>query len=260
MTAWQVQLHFDPAVLTWISGGSLEGDYVFAYHLGSDKFTGNCTLLQITFKGKTVGISSLHFSETMTKLYSDGVKTPFNTADGIAKVAHPEIVLTKITPYKTIVSQGYSTHINVTIENQGGPTENFNVTTYANTTIIDTLTNVTLTSENSITLTFTWNTTGFAKGNYTISAYAWPVPDEINTTNNNFTDGWVIVAMPGDITSPDGWPDGLVDIDDVMPIALAFGAIQGQDSYNPNYDFNNDGLIDIDDVLVPALRFGEIDP
>jgi len=45
-----------------------------------------------------------------------------------------------------------------------------------------------------------------------------------------------------------------------LPVALAFGAIQGQVTYNLNYDFNNDGLIDIDDVLVPALRFGEIDP
>ncbi len=119
---------------------------------------------------------------------------------------------------------------------------------------------VRLHSGNQTTLAFMWNTTGFAKGNYTINANATIVPGEIDPSDNNFTDGWVIVAMAGDISGPEGWPDELVDIDDVMPVALAFGAIEGQDSYNPNYDFNNDGLIDIDDVLVPALRFGEIDP
>jgi len=31
---------------------------------------------------------------------------------------------------------------------------------------------------------FTWNTTSFAKGNYTIDAYAPPVPNEMDTTDN----------------------------------------------------------------------------
>jgi parallel beta-helix repeat protein len=52
--------------------------------------------------------------------------------------------------------------------------------------------------------------------------------------------------------------DLIVDIDDVMPVALAFGAIKGSDPrYNPKYDFNDDGLIDLDDVTVPALNFGK---
>ncbi len=73
------------------------------------------------------------------------------------------------------------------------------------------------------TLIFTWNTTGFAKGNYTITAYADPVSGETDTADNNFTDGWVIVAMAGDITGPEAWPDGKWDIRDIALVAKHFG-------------------------------------
>lgn len=75
------------------------------------------------------------------------------------------------------------------------------------------------------TATFTWNTTGFAKGNYTISGYATPVLGETDTTDNNRTDGWVIVAMVGDITGPEGVPDKKVDMRDVSLVASNFGKI-----------------------------------
>ena len=89
-----------------------------------------------------------------------------------------DVAITAIAPSKTVVGKGYSMFINLTVENQGTYTEIFNVTAYANTTIIDTLVNITLTGGNSTIGTFTWNTSGFAKGNYTISAYAWPVEGE----------------------------------------------------------------------------------
>jgi len=122
-------------------------------------------------------------------------------------------------------------NINITVENQGDFTETFNVTLYANTTAIETK-QVTLISGTLTTLTFTWNTTGFAKGKYTIWAYAWPVPGETETTNNTLTDGCVYVAMIGDLTG--GTP-------------------------NP-YDFISDGKVNIRDISIIARHFGEIDP
>jgi hypothetical protein len=166
-----------------------------------------------------------------------------------------DIVITDITLSKTVIGQGFTLHVSTTVKNRGGTTENFNVTVYANTTVIAAFMNINLTSGNSTTVTFTWNTTGFAKGNYTISAIA-----ETDVADNNFTDGWVIVAMVGDISGPDGVPDGLVDIDDVTPIAIAFGSKRGDPRYHPNIDLNDDGLIDIDDVIVPAIHYGETDP
>ena len=116
----------------------------------------------------------------------------------LIKLAPPthihDIAVTNVVPSKTVVGQGYSLNINVTAANQGDYAETFNVTVYANTTSIATQT-VTLESGDSTTITFTWNTSGFAKGNYTISAYAQPVSGETDTADNTFIDGIVVVAV-----------------------------------------------------------------
>jgi len=107
-----------------------------------------------------------------------------------------EVAITDVVLSKTVVGRGHSLLINATVKNQGKYTENFNVTVYANATVIDALVNITLSSRNSTTITFTWNTAGFAKGNYTITAYATPVPNETDTTDNTRT-CWVVVAIRG---------------------------------------------------------------
>jgi hypothetical protein len=98
---------------------------------------------------------------------------------------------------------------------------------------------------------------GIAYGNYTISAYAQPVLGETNIADNNFTGGWVIVSMVGDITGPDGWPDGKCDIRDVSAVARLFGVNSPNPEYKPNCDINNDWKIDIKDVSTVARHFGE---
>jgi hypothetical protein len=119
---------------------------------------------------------------------------------------------------------------------------------------------VTLESGASTTLTFTWNTAGFAKGNYTIWAYAWPVPGEIEITDNSLTDGFVIVSMVGDVTGPNGWPDGKIDMLDVGTVARAFGSYPGHPWWNPNADINNDLYVDVFDLIRVVLKFGKTDP
>ena len=54
-------------------------------------------------------------------------------------------------------------------------------------------------SGSSTPLFFTWNTTGIAYGNYTISAYALPVPGETDTADNSLTDGLVLITKVGDL-------------------------------------------------------------
>jgi hypothetical protein len=179
---------------------------------------------------------------------------PLSTHNIMIQYAIADIATTNITPAKTIVGQGYNIRINATIQNRGDYTETFNVTVYANTTSIATQT-VTLTSGNSTTITFTWNTTGFAKGNYTISAYASPVPGETDTSDNTYIDGWVYVGLVGDVNA-----DGIVDIEDIYNIALHYGTMPGQPSYVPNLDINGDGIIDIEDIYITALHYGETDP
>jgi parallel beta-helix repeat protein len=170
-----------------------------------------------------------------------------------------DVAVTNVTS-KTVVFQGYNLNINVTAADLGNYTETFNVTVYANTTIIASQ-NVTLQSGGSTTLTFAWNTTGFAKGSYTIRAYAWPVPDETNSSYNNFTDGVVYVSMVGDLTGASPFvPDGKCDGRDITVVAKCFGSHLGDARYNPNCDIFNRGRIDGRDLTIVAKNFGKQDP
>jgi hypothetical protein len=105
-----------------------------------------------------------------------------------------DIGIAEIAPLKTVVGQGYNLPINMTIVNTGAYTETFDVTVYANETIIAVQT-ITLANGTSATYTFIWNTTGFAPGNYTISAYASPLLGETNTADNTYTNGTVQILQ-----------------------------------------------------------------
>ena len=74
-----------------------------------------------------------------------------------------DVAVTNVASSKTVVGQGYSMNITVTVGNQGEPTETFNVTVYCNETAItlpneENYTTVTLASGNSTTITLLWNT------------------------------------------------------------------------------------------------------
>jgi len=172
---------------------------------------------------------------------------------GVHDVAVTNVTTSKdgCTPMPT-VSQGYTAKVNVTVLNEGDYTESFTVTTYANSTIIGTQMVNDLVPAAQVTLAFIWDTTGFAWGNYTVSAYAWPVPGEVDTVDNTYVNGVVKVVIPGDVNG-----DDIVDIFDCVAVALAFGATPTSPNWNPNADINNDHLIDIFDIVIVALHFGE---
>ena len=155
-----------------------------------------------------------------------------------------DVAVTNVVSSKTIVGKGCSMNISVTATNPGDYTETFNVTVYANTTAIATQT-VTLTSGNSTTITFTWNTAGFSYGNYTISAYAWPVPNETNTADNTYTGGRVLVTIPGDVIG-DRYVDGL----DITVIGSCLFTSPGDKNWNPNCDIMNTGFIGGIDITI----------
>ncbi|MDH5779141.1 MAG: hypothetical protein OEZ29_00935 [Candidatus Bathyarchaeota archaeon] len=170
----------------------------------------------------------------------------------------PDIIVTDVTTSKTVVGQGYSVNLTITVENQGDSAETFNVTTCAdlNTVflgdeIIIGTQRDTLSGGNCTAVTFTWNTTGVAKGNYTISTKAIILPGETYTIGNTRIDGTVTVTFPGDVNG-----DYKVRVDDILVIALAFGSDYPDVLYKANLDINGDGKIRIDDVLVAAVNFG----
>jgi len=120
---------------------------------------------------------------------------------------------------------------------------------------------VTLTSGNSTTITFAWNTTGFPKGNYTISAYAWPVPDEIDLDDNTLIGGVVSVGVPCDVTGPTpSVPDGVCNMRDIGYFCSKFM------TNDPNCDVTGpttrspDGIVNMRDIGEACNNFMKKDP
>jgi hypothetical protein len=166
-----------------------------------------------------------------------------------------DVAISDITLSKTVVGQGYGLSINVTVVNQGNFTETFNVTLYANAIPIGSQTVNNLPNKTFIILTFTWNTTAWEKGNYTISAYASPVLGETDTTDNTLIDGWIILTIPGDVNG-----DFKVDGKDVAMIAKAFNANPEEPLWNPNADIDNDLKVDGKDIAIAAKYYNTYYP
>jgi hypothetical protein len=111
---------------------------------------------------------------------------------------------------------------------------------------------VTLARGSSTTTAPLLNTTGLAYGNYTVSAYACLVSDETNTTNNLFSDGCVVVTIPGDING-----DFKVSLADLVILANAYGSKPGDTKWNPNADINGNNIVDLSDLVLMAIHYGQ---
>lgn len=169
-----------------------------------------------------------------------------------------DIAIISVTSSATKVYVGEIVNVTVVAENQGTWTEAFNVTAkYENTTYgileaIGTQEVIDLAPEQNVTLTFIWNTIDTQPCiNYTIKAESSAIPDDIDTSDNTFTDGAVKVNLPGDV---DG--DGAVDIQDLAMISQAYATQEGDPGYNPELDLNHDGYIDIRDLSIVGRNYG----
>ncbi len=160
---------------------------------------------------------------------------------------------------KPTVSENYTAVMKVKVRNQGGYVESFfdvfcYVSDLLNTYEVGMQT-ISLNPDETQELTFTWDTHGFARGDYTVWAYAEPVPGETLTADNTLTDGTITITMQGDINA-----DNIIDIFDIVRVASAFGSTPSSPAWDPNADINSDYLIDIFDIVIVALHFGESSP
>jgi len=175
------------------------------------------------------------------------------------------IAVTGITSSKTVMGQGYELNLTVASANLDSYEEEFNLTVYASlfvdsqniTLSFATSQNVTLLGENSTYVPFTLNTTDYPYGNYTISAYAWSIGGETNTTINNYTKGTIAVTIPGDI---DG--DFKVDLSDLVLLANAYGtnpnfAPKGDHRWSPNADIDDNGVVGLSDLVILATHYNK---
>jgi hypothetical protein len=230
--------------------GSMQADCVLMGNVNGT--TGDGTLASVTFHVYNSGGCSLHLSEAIL-VNSQG--QPIQTqapVDGYGYfTASFDVAATGIDVSRTTVVVGGIVNINVTVQNQGGSDEAIDVTVYANSQVIGTQP-VSLPSGSSSDLSFTWNTAGIPFGNYTIKAYASPVPGENDTTNNAYTGGWVIVTIPGDLNG-----DLKVNLQDLVLLALAYGSKPGDPNWNPNADIDNTGAVGLSDLVILALHYGQ---
>ena len=152
---------------------------------------------------------------------------------------------------KAVAGQGYPLTITVKAMNVGNSTEAFNVTTYVNATPIGTQT-ITLESGAFAFLNFTWDTTGFARGNYVISAFAEPVEAEIDTADNLYVGGIVRLTVAGDLNG-----DSKVDGKDIAAVARAFNTKPGDGKWDERADINSDNTVDGKDIAIVSKNFGK---
>jgi len=173
-----------------------------------------------------------------------------------------DVSVESVTPSTNSAYAGATVTITVKVKNKANTTvsETFTVTTKYNSSIIGTQTvNPALEQGTTRTLSFNWGTTGVTPGNYTISAIASIVPNELNTDNNKLVNGTVKIKVHliGDINDI---PDDKVNFTDLNILNQAFGSTGGpppSPNWNQNADINKDNIIDARDLQLLSKNFGK---
>ena len=188
---------------------------------------------------------------------SDGiVDTSYTVAIGnvdrypLIHGAH-DVGIASYTMSKTVVGRGRTLRMVLRILNYGMYDENLHVAAYANASIV-VMQSVALTKGSYIIVALEWNTSSFAYGNYTMSAYSQPTSGETNTADNSLMCGTVCVGIPGDVNG-----DGTVDIYDAITLGNSFLATSDSRNWNANADITNDNVVDIYDAITLANNYGK---
>jgi len=277
-TCWELKLYFLKGVLNCTAavegpflktgGGTFYGKTItnnfnsthgrlaaYSSLLGITSVAGSGTILIVTFKAVGGGNTPLHMADIQLgdeKIPPQPI--PYIAVDGtvqvVSGVGH-DVAITDVIPIKSVVGKGYGCNITVVTQNHGGYAETYNITLHANETEIATKL-VTVQVSGTATVDFTWNTSSFAKGNYAISAYAWPVLGETDTADNTCMGGIVTVTIPGDLNG-----DFKVSLADLVILAQAYGSRPGDTRWNPNADIDGNSVVGLSDLVILANHYGQ---
>lgn len=152
--------------------------------------TGSGTLLWINFTAVGYGDSPIDIGppwEAGTILFdlnTDSIQ--HSTIDGVAHVGLRDVSITNMEVPKSVPTNSI-VKINVTAENQGEVTENFDVTLYYDSNPIETKSILGMPGGGIKILTFTWDVSTLPIGEYTIKATATQVPGEVDLDDNTYT-------------------------------------------------------------------------
>ena len=161
----------------------------------------------------------------------------------------PDIAVTNVTANSTKTYIGNIVVITVLAVNKWYETETFNITIYANSTLIKILTVTNLTSYHKETQTYNWNTSNLEAGNYSLRAHADILLGEIEI-NDNIYIGCNLEAI---VFNVDFNGDSLVDALDLRIAAIHFG-YEGDSPY----DINFDNIINLQDLKIIVANYGDL--
>jgi hypothetical protein len=165
-------------------------------------------------------------------------------------VSPHDIAINNVTTSKTALGQGRSVTINATVSNQGNVTETFHMLAYANSTLIQNQT-ITLSKGDSRQISFSWNTTGFVKGNYIMTFSVTELQDEIDTADNRIGNVAILVTILGDING-----DEKVNSLDLSQLNAAYASTPQSSNWSPNADVDDDRIISVKDLWAIGENYG----
>jgi hypothetical protein len=169
--------------------------------------------------------------------------------DGVVRIDAdvPDIAVTDIRLLEEAAYAGDIIQIEVGLQNQGNAMVKPTVTLYAdaNTAVIGDevvvdIKTITLGRYSSGTIAYGWDTTGLAAGNYTLTAVATPLPDEVDLEDNNKTNG--VIQLFVTVPCP--------DVNVTCPTSLTVNP--SIFTYNPGYQAR---LINIGNVSINSTGF-----
>jgi len=136
----------------------------------------------------TISVYAKPVSEE-TKVDNPLITDETMTAKQRLLTATRDIAVVWLSAYPTEVDVGQNTTIEVVVMNFGSSPETFNLTLFVDSNIIHARSIVLLPSYSQKIITFKWNTTNVESGVYTLAANITVLEGEIDTENNDFTDG-----------------------------------------------------------------------
>jgi hypothetical protein len=170
--------------------------------VGSKELSGvivpaNGTIIYVTMTlnipvNTTLGGATIYTNAYTAPISMGGVSYCPQRTKVFTIVEHDITILSVRTSLNTVFI-GETVNIDVTVANNGRESESFTINVYCNETALGTADFKDFQSNSNITTRFNWNTNQFPEGNYSISAFASPVPGEVHLSDNLFIDGIVQV-------------------------------------------------------------------
>lgn len=289
LTCWQLAISYDPSILGY-ANFSLPSDHIFgeqsvlmsadysipgyaifgvALLYNGTSYTGSGTLCQLNLtilpiNSSLPATSSIAFANLGSDTFLlDSSLSEIDISvlsSSFTLVPSPDIAITEIVPWKTVIGKGYAGNFSVSAENQGYWSAcNSNITFSANLTQVSTIVDMELEIQELVTMLFNWNTTDFVYGNYTIAAFASPILGETDTFDNWYTCLVPVhVGVPGDVSGPtQGVFDGTTNMRDINYLILLFNTNPSSPNWKPNADVNNDGTVNMRDIQIAILNFNK---